>query len=142
FYAPRGFRPRWGEKQPPSRASRFLLQLLWFTIYFESGVAKIMGGDPEWRHLTAMDEYYQNGPLPTWIGWYVQQLPHWFHASTALFTLVAELGLVWLAFGPRPLCLACVAILTALQVGIIATANYAFLNYLVAVPGVFLVHEA
>ena len=62
--------PGWGES-PPSRASLFLLQWEWFRIYFESGMVKLLSGDPEWRHLTAMDEYYQNGPLPTWVGWYV-----------------------------------------------------------------------
>jgi hypothetical protein len=87
FFAPPGFRPGWGGVQPPSRASLFLLQWEWFRIYFESGIVKIASRDPEWRHMTAMDEYYQNGPLPTWIGWYVQHLPHWFHASTAYATL-------------------------------------------------------
>ncbi|MGH9709217.1 MAG: lipase maturation factor family protein, partial [Candidatus Acidiferrales bacterium] len=76
FFAPSGLRPRWGELSPPSRACLWLLLWEWFRIYFESGMAKILGGDPEWRHLTAMYEYYQNGPLPTWIGWYVQQAPH------------------------------------------------------------------
>jgi len=77
FFAPPGFRPGLGRTHPPSRASLFLLQWEWFRIYFESGVVKILSGDPEWRQFTAMDEYYQNGPLPTWIGWYVQQLPHY-----------------------------------------------------------------
>src|SRR5581483_5081981 len=67
FFAPPGIRPGLGASHPPSRASLFLLQWEWFRIYFESGVAKLASGDPEWRHLTAMDEYYQNGPLPTWI---------------------------------------------------------------------------
>ncbi len=89
FFAPPGFRPRWGERHPPSRASLFLLLVVWFTIYFESGVAKIAGGDPEWRNLSAMDDYYQNGPLPTWIGWYAHHLPHWFHVGTAGFTIGA-----------------------------------------------------
>src|SRR6201987_3321798 len=80
FFAPSGFCPGFGQASPPSRVSLFLLQWEWVRIYFESGVAKIAGGDPQWRHLTAMDEYYQNGPLPTWIGWYVQHLPHWFQA--------------------------------------------------------------
>ena len=44
---------------PPSRISLFVLQWEWFRIYFESGVAKIASGDIQWRHLTAMDEYYQ-----------------------------------------------------------------------------------
>jgi hypothetical protein len=69
FFAPRGFRPGWGETQAPSRMSLFLLVWECFRIYFESGVAKIIGGDPQWRNFTALDEYYQNGPLPTWIGW-------------------------------------------------------------------------
>ena len=87
FFAPPGFRPGLGRANPPSRASLFLLQWEWFRIYFESGVVKIASGDPSWRHFTAMDDYYQNGPLPTWIGWYVQHLPHWFHASATFYTL-------------------------------------------------------
>src|SRR5437660_670534 len=84
FFAPAGFRPGWGEENRPSRASLFLPVWECFRIYFESGVAKIMGGDPQWRNFTALDEYYQNGPLPTWIGWYMQHLPPWFHAVTAV----------------------------------------------------------
>src|SRR5437867_10744731 len=75
FFAPGGFRPRLGEPSPPSRASWFLLLWECFRIYFESGVAKIMGGDPQWRNFTALDEDYQNGPLPTWIGWDIQHWP-------------------------------------------------------------------
>ncbi|MGB6725132.1 MAG: lipase maturation factor family protein, partial [Terracidiphilus sp.] len=71
FYAPGGILPGWGADQPPPRMSLFLLQWEWFRIYFESGMVKLLSGDVEWRNFTAMDEYYQNGPLPTWIGWYV-----------------------------------------------------------------------
>jgi len=141
FFAPPGWRPRWGEARPPSRGSMFLLQWVWFTIYFESGVAKIAGGDPEWRHLTAMDEYYQNGPLPTWIGWYAQHLPHWFHTATTLLTLVVELGLVWMLFLPRRFRIVCFLILTPFEIGIILTANYTFLNYLVLTLGFLLLDD-
>jgi len=141
FLAPRGFRPRWGEAEPPSRASLFLLRLLWFEIYFESGVAKYFGGDVSWRNLSAMNEYYQNGPLPTWIGWYASQLPRRAHEVTALITLVAELFLVWALWLPRRARIVCCFLVTALQFGIILTANYAFLNYLVLVLGVFLLDD-
>ena len=141
FFAPRGRRPRWGESQPASRASLFLLQMVWFTIYFESGIAKYFGGDPSWHNLTAMDQYYQNGPLPTWIGWYVQQLPHWFHASSVVYTLAVELIVVWMLFLPRRYRIICFFIVTPIQISIILTANYAFLNYLVLALGVLLLDD-
>ncbi len=141
FFAPGGLRPRWAAKTPPSRASLWLLRMLWFSIYFESGIAKYFGGDPSWRDLTAMDQYYQNGPLPTWIGWYAQQLPHGFHAFTALLTLAVELALVWMVFLPRRFRITCFLVVTALQIGIILTANYAFLNYLVLSLGFLLLDD-
>jgi hypothetical protein len=141
FFAPPGFRPLWGADRPPSRASLFLLQWEWFRIYFESGIAKLASGDPQWRHMTAMDEYYQNGPLPTWIGWYAQHLPHWFHVSTTYATLALELGLVWMLFLPRRLRIVCFVIATLWQLGVILTANYTFLNYLVLALGFLLLDD-
>jgi len=141
FFSPPGFRPGMGATAPPSRASLFLLQWEWFRIYFESGVAKIIGGDPEWRNFTAMDEYYQNGPLPTWIGWYMQHLPHWFHAATVFATLALELVLVWMLFLPRRWRIVCFFIVTPWELGIIFTANYTFLNYLVLTLGLLLLDD-
>jgi uncharacterized membrane protein YphA (DoxX/SURF4 family) len=141
FLAPRGWRPGWGEQDPPARAPLFLLRLLWFTIYFESGVAKYFGGDPTWRDLSAMNEYYQNGPLPTWVGWYAHQFPHWFHQTTAFVTLCLELLIPWMLWLPRRARIVCFFFVTFLQVGIILTANYAFLNYLVLALGIFLLDD-
>jgi lipase maturation factor 1 len=141
FFAPPGFRPGWGELHPPSRASLFLLQWEWFRIYFESGIVKLLSGDVQWRNFTAMDEYYQNGPLPTWIGWYVQHLPHGFHAFTVVATLVLELALVWMMFLPRSWRIVCFFIVTPWQIGVILTANYTFLNYLVLVLGFLLLDD-
>ena len=141
FFAPGGFRPRLGEASPPSRASWFLLLWECFRIYFESGVAKIIGGDPQWRNFEALDEYYQNGPLPTWIGWYLQHWPHWFHAATSFGTLALELALVWMMFLPRRFRMVCFCIVTPWQIGIILSANYTFLNYLVLALGFLLLDD-
>src|SRR5713101_6996664 len=141
FLAPPGFRPGLAPQSPPMRAGIFLLLWEWFRIYFESGVAKIASGDPQWRHFTAMDEYYQNGPLPTWIGWYVQHLPHWFHAATAFATLALELALVWMLFLPRRVRFICFFIVTPWQIAVILTANYTFLNYLVLALAIFLLDD-
>ena len=141
FFAPPGWRPGLGYNHPPSRASLFLLQWEWFRIYFESGLVKLLSGDTEWRHLTAMDEYYQNGPLPTWIGWYIQHLPHWFHWATAFSTLALELVIVWMLFLPRRWRVICFLIVTPWEIGVIFTANYTFLNYLVLTLGFLLLDD-
>jgi hypothetical protein len=139
--APAGLRPGLGARTPPSWASIWLLRWEWFSIYFGSGVVKLWFGDPQWRALTAMDHYYENSPLPSWVGWYAQQLPHPVHAATALLTLLAELLTPWVLLAPRRPRLIVAVALTAFQIGIIATANYAFLNYLVLALGVFLVDD-
>ena len=141
FFAPAGARPGWGANDLPSRASMFLLQWEWFRIYFESGMVKLLRGDRQWRNLTAMDEYYQNSPLPTWIGWYVAHLPHWFHAATAAGTLVLELVLALMLFFPRRVRLVCFFIVTPWEVGVILTGNYTFLNYLVLSLGFLLLDD-
>ena len=141
FFAPRGLMPGWGASNPPSRASLWLLQWEWFRIYFESGMVKLLSGDEQWRNMTAMDEYYQNGPLPTWVGWYAEHLPHWFHVASAAGTLGMELGIVLMLFFPRRVRLICFCIVTPWEVGVILTANYTFLNYLVLSLGFLLLDD-
>jgi hypothetical protein len=141
FFAPPGFRPGLAHAHPSSRASYFLLQWEWLRIYFGSGVVKLLSGDIEWRNFTAMDEYYQNGPLPTWIGWYVQHSPHWFHAFATGATLAMELGLIWIVFFPRRWRIALFFVVTAWEIPVILTANYTFLNYLVLALGFLLLDD-
>ena len=140
FSPRRGVRPGFGAHDR-RRARPLLLRWEWFRIYFESGLVKLASGDPQWRDLSAMDHYYENGPLPTWLGWWAHQMPHGWHAFCALFTLVAELLIVWMAWLPRRFRIATFCVVTPLQIGIILTANYAFLNYLVLVLGVLLVDD-
>jgi lipase maturation factor len=141
FFAPPGLRPGLGQGYAPSRASLYLLRWEWFRIYFESGIAKMISGDLSWRNFRAMDDYYQNGPLPTWIGWYVEQWPRWFHTGTSFLTLAVELVLVWMLFLPRRFRIICFFIVTPFEIGIILTANYTFLNYLVLVLGILLLDD-
>jgi len=141
FFAPPGFRPGLGRAHSASRASLFLLRWEWFRIYFESGVAKIASHDYSWRHFTAMDDYYQNAPLPTWIGWYVGHFPHWFHASAVFYTLAIELVLCWMLFLPRRFRIALFFIVAPFEISIILTGNYAFLNYIVFSLGFLLLDD-
>ncbi len=141
FLTPPGLLPGWAAKHSPLRASYFLLLWEWFRIYFESGLVKWLSGDPQWRNLTALDDYYQNGPLPSWIGWYVAHLPHWFHVATTVGTLFLEFIVVLMLFFPRRVRIVCFFIVTPWQTGIILTANYTFLNYLVLALGFLLLDD-
>jgi hypothetical protein len=142
FFAPRGLRPGLGASDPPSRLSRFLLVWEWVRIYFESGVVKLLSGDKQWRSLTALDHYYENLPLPSWPGWYAQQLPPvWFHHACVVLVFFVELVLVWGALGPRRLRLIVFFVVTPFQAVLIVTANYAFLNYIVLVLGFLLLDD-
>jgi hypothetical protein len=141
FFAPPGWWPKLGVTHPPSLASLFLLRWEWFRIYFQSGVVKLASGDYSWRHFTAMDDYYQNCPLPSWPGWYVQHLPHWFHAGAVAYTFLVELGVCFLVFLPRRWRIVCFFIVTPFQISIIVTANYTFLNYLVLCLGFLLLDD-
>jgi lipase maturation factor 1 len=147
FFAPPGLRPGLGAAHPPIRLSLWLLQWEWFRIYFESGLVKWLSGDIQWRRLTAMDEYYQNSPLPSWIGWYVQHLPHGFQKATAAGTLILEFIVVLLFFFPRKwpagraVRVALFAIVTLWEIPVILTGNYAFLNYIVLSLGILLLDD-
>lgn len=141
FLAPPGRAPGLGRERPPSPASLFLLQWLWLRIYFESGLAKWLGGDPRWRHLTALESYYQNNPLPTWTGYFLHLLPAHWQAALALGTLVMELGLVWLLFLPRRFRLGLFLVATGFQIGLALTANYAFINWITAGLGLLLLDD-
>ena len=147
FFAPPGLRPGLGVAHPPIRLSLWLLQWEWFRIYFESGLVKWLSGDIQWRHLTAMDEYYQNSPLPSWIGWYVQHLPHGFQKATAAGTLILEFFVVLLFFFPRKWSIGravrvgLFAIVTMWEIPVILTGNYAFLNYIVLSLAILLVDD-
>jgi len=130
FLAPLQLRPRLAHETPPSRLSLWLLRLLLFKLMFLSGCVKLLSGDPSWRRLTALTFHYQTQPLPTWLGWYAQQLPVWFQKCSCAALFGIEIGAPFLIFAPRRLRLAGGALLAALQVLILLTGNYTFFNWL------------
>ena len=128
FVTPGGLRPR--DAPTPHPCAVFLLLWLVFRLHVESGIAKLVLGDPTWRDLTAMASYYETAPLPTWVGWWVHQLPLWAHRACSLWVYVVELGLPLFVWGPHALRSAVFVAMAGMQVAIIATANYGFFNYL------------
>jgi len=118
---------------PPSRPIVFLLRLLIAKLMFLSGVAKLTGGDPTWRNLTALTYHYETTCLPTWTGWAMHLLPRWFHQLSAIGMFFIELVVPFAVFGPRRLRLFAAAAFTGLMFFIGATGNYGFFNLLAVV---------
>ena len=126
---------------PTKRRSRwavFLLKLLLFKLYFESGIAKYESYLGDWKDGSAMAYYYETAPIPTRLAWYAHHTPLWFHALESRATLVFEILVPFAIFGPRPARLVALVVFTGFQILNIATANYGFFSYLALVLGLVL----
>ncbi|MSP59747.1 MAG: lipase maturation factor family protein [Myxococcales bacterium] len=129
---PRDRRARW---------IHFLVRVLLFKLYFESGIAKWQSHLHDWHDGSAMTFYYETAPLPTWLGWYAHALPAWWHRVESWATLGFELLVPFAIFGPRLARRAAFVLFTAFQGVNAATANYGFFCYLAAVLHVFLLDD-
>jgi hypothetical protein len=128
FLAPLGWRGRASDE--PRLIAVWLLRWLLFRLLFSSGVVKLASGDPTWRSLTALRYHYETQPLPTWVGFWVHQLPGWFQTASCLLMFAVELAVPCLIFAPRRLRVASFVPLVGLQLLIAATGNYGFFNLL------------
>lgn len=134
FLAPLQWLPRHPSREaPPSRIVLWLLRWLLFRLMFESGVVKLLSGDPAWRHLTALNFHYETQPLPTWIGWYAWHLPSWLHRGDVLVVFFTELFVPFLIFLPRRPRQLAFGFFIVFQIAIILTGNYGFFNLLTIV---------
>ena len=130
FFAPLQWLSRAARETPPPRIFLWLLRLLLFKLMFSSGCVKLLSGDPNWRNLTALTYHYQTQPLPTWLGWYANQLPLWFQKFSCVAMFGIELGAPFLIFAPRRIRFLGGAALVSLQMLILLTGNYTFFNFL------------
>lgn len=144
FLAPWQWLPRHPLREtPPSRVVIWLLRWLLFKLMFQSGCVKLSSDENGvWHNRTALNYHFETQPLPTWIGWYAHQLPHWVHRSDIWMIFAIELAVPFLIFFPRrPRQFACLAFI-ALQLFIMLTGNYGFFNLLTIVLCIPLLDDA
>src|SRR5699024_11598036 len=80
--------------------------------------------------FTAMNYHQQTQPKQNLLSRWAHQKPQWWHKAETLGSHVIQLVFHWLLFFPQPIAsiAACVIILS--QLALVATGNYAWLNWL------------
>ncbi|MCX6941562.1 MAG: lipase maturation factor family protein [Verrucomicrobia bacterium] len=128
-FAPGGVRPGLGAASPPRPIAVLMMRWLLFRVMFESGIVKLIAGDPHWLNLTAMDVLYETSPFPTILGYLDHQLPHASHVGEIALTFAAEIVAPLLAaFGGRRGRWLAFGTWVAFQAGIQLTNNFGWLN--------------
>jgi hypothetical protein len=128
FVAPWSWDPV--KRTETSRTAMFLVRLLLAKLMLESGLVKLLSGDPTWRNLTSLQFHYWTQPLPTPMAWWIDQGPVLFHQLSGIVLFGIELGAPWLLLGPRNLRIAGATMIATLMGLIALTGNYGFFNLL------------
>lgn len=103
-----------------------------YRFLFGSGAVKLASGCPHWWNLSAIKHHLLTLPLPTKLAFYSYYLPEGFLKLTTIFVNLSELLCPWLFFAPiRSLRIFAFYWQVFLQVCIIATGNYGFLNFMI-----------
>ncbi len=130
FFAPPGLRPRVQTEPEPHAAFRWVMLVLACKVTLESGIVKLISGDPTWHDLTALTYHWWSQPLPTWTSVMIAQLPMGVQRLMCFLMFICELVIPLMALGPRPFRILSAIGLMAFQAGLFAAGNYSFYNVL------------
>jgi len=131
FFAPAALAPR--RPSINEKTSKvFLLLLLWllFRLTFSSSVLRMLSGDPRWRDLISLAYHYETQPLPTYLGWYVHQLPLWFHKACLAGMFAIEPLAPFFIFLWRDMRVKSFIAFVVLQILVLVSGNYSFFSLL------------
>ncbi|MBI4371529.1 MAG: lipase maturation factor family protein [Elusimicrobia bacterium] len=131
FLSPWSLRP--SRASSPSRGALFLLRLLLVKLMLQSGLVKLLSGDPSWRSLDALLYHYWTQPLPAPAAWWADRLPLAAQRASCAVLFAVELGSPLLLLGPRRVRLVGAAVVAGLMALIALTGNYGIFNLLTAV---------
>ncbi|MFT4212283.1 MAG: lipase maturation factor family protein [Microbacterium sp.] len=125
--------------QPPPAVVIVLFWWLLFRLEFGAGMIKIRGGR-EWRDLTALTYHHETQPMPGPFSRRAHLLPRWFHRVEVVGNHFAQLVVPFFLFAPilslwvpgsAPVIVGDVAaaIVIVTQLWLVATGNFAWLNW-------------
>jgi hypothetical protein len=109
-----------------------LVRWLVFRLEFGAGMIK-MRGDRSWRDLTALFYHHETQPMPNPLSRTAHLLPRWWHRVEVLGNHFAQLIVPWLLFLPQPVASIAAAVVILTQLWLVATGNFAWLNWITIV---------
>ena len=116
----------------PPVLTLYLLRWLIFRLEFGAGMIK-MRGDQCWRDLTCLRYHHETQPMPSPLSWFFHHLPDPLHRVEAAANHVAQLIVPFALFFPQPVASVAAAIVIVTQLWLVASGNFAWLNWLTIV---------
>ncbi|SFC91413.1 lipase maturation factor family protein [Streptomyces aidingensis] len=120
------------DETSPPRVTLLLFVWLLFRVEFGAGLIK-WRGDTCWRKLTCLYFHHETQPMPSPLSWYFHRLPAPLHRIEAAANHVTQLGVPFLLFFPQPIATLAAAVVVITQLWLIASGNFAWLNWLTIV---------
>ncbi len=120
------------DQTPPPRTILILLAWLVFRLEFGAGLIKIRGGS-EWRDLTALYYHHETQPMPGPLSRQAHLLPKAWHRLEVLGNHFAQLVVPFFLFAPQPVASAAAGIIIVTQLWLVASGNFAWLNWMAIV---------
>ncbi|BAS08221.1 lipase maturation factor 1 [Arthrobacter sp. Hiyo4] len=120
------------DQTEPPRTILLLLAWLVFRLEFGAGMIKIRGGR-EWRDLTALYYHHETQPMPGPLSRQAHLLPKPFHRLEVLGNHFAQLVVPFFLFAPQPVASAAAGIIIFTQLWLVASGNFAWLNWMAIV---------
>lgn len=105
---------------------------LLFRVEFGAGMIKIRG-DRCWRDLTCLDYHHETQPMPGPLSWFFHRLPKPLHRVEVAGNHFAQLVVPFGLFAPQPVAGAAAAVIIVTQLWLVASGNFAWLNWLTIV---------
>jgi hypothetical protein len=122
----------------PPVLTLWLARWLLLRVEFGAGLVK-MRGDRCWRNLTCLRYHHETQPMPGPLSWFFHHLPDPVHRAEVLGNHVAQLVAPLVLFLPQPAASVAAAFMIVTQLWLVASGNFAWLNWLtivLAVPAI------
>jgi Lipase maturation factor len=122
------------DRVAPPLLTMWLARLLLFRLEFGAGLIKLRG-DSCWRDLTCLYYHHETQPMPGPLSWFFHRLPKPLHRIEVAGNHFAQLVVPFGLFAPQPVASVAGAIIVITQLWLVASGNFAWLNWLTILLG-------